>query len=901
MLGSVWLPIAAVTAATGAQPAHDQAAQADKDEGAIIVTATRRKQALADVPVAVSAASTKQLEHSGAHDIRQLNQLVPSLFVSSTGTEAGAAVARIRGVGTVGDNPGLEASVPVFVDGVYRSRTGMALTELGPVDQIEVLRGPQGTLFGRNASAGLISIETAKPQFQPEAEGSATVGNFGLWRGDASVTGAVTSRVAARVDAVVMKRDGFIRDLVSGRDFNDRNRWMIRAQALYEPSSDFTVRIIGDYTKRREQCCAAIYLPMHDTVLGPNGTVEYLPSTIAALERGMGAILDDSTHRKTSVTSGRDYTSNVDDYGLSAQADYDLGSSKLTSITAWRHNDFVRGVDLDYNNLDLLYRSGNGGTDQRFNTFTEELRLQGKAFGDRLDWLVGGFFMDERLRVTDNLAYGQDFARYSNCLVALSFASGTGQPRLLDPANSTCFNPAVATSVLPSLSPGSQSVLSAFARLGTFAGPGFTDSGFANLAAASGVPGLSLNGAGMNDRWNQTDDNWALFTHDIFTIAPGLNLTLGARFTHDRKRIAGDLSDTNPLCSFYSANIPSLQALPCSVVQSAPGGHFVASDHKSENNLSGTAVLSYKFGPTLAYASYSRGYKAGGFNLDRSGLSRVGGSGAIVGGSTLAPLEFKPETDDSIEFGAKYHSRIFDLNAALFHELFRNFQLNTFNGLFFIVDNINSCKASLNGADTDNDPSTGACSAGTRAGVKSQGVEVEASVRPLSDVEWDFGATYADTRYRHNLVGSTGHPLTNTLFQLPGRRISNSNAWTLTSAFAWTPRIGGSGLRGLFYADARYMSPYDTGSDLDVEKMQKAYTLVNARVGISSAADSWSVELWAQNLFNVKFTQIAFDSPLQGSGTKRGVVAGFYPVSTQLYGAFIGEPRTFGVTLRRKF
>jgi outer membrane receptor protein involved in Fe transport len=900
MLGLVWLPMAAATAATSAQQLQDQPKQAGKDSGPIVVTATGRKQALSNVPLAVSAVAGKQLQRSGAHDIRQLNQLVPSLFVSSTGTEAGAAVARIRGVGTVGDNPGLEASVPVFIDGVYRSRTGMALTELGPVDQIEVLRGPQGTLFGRNASAGLISVETAKAQFQPAAEGAVTVGNYGLWRGDASVTGAVTSTLAARVDAVVVKRDGFIKDVVSGRDFNDRNRWMVRAQALYEPSSDLSLRIIGDYTKRREQCCAAIYLPMHDTVLGPNGSVEYLPSTIAALERGMGAILDDNTHSQTSVTSGRDYTSNVEDYGLSAQADYDFGGASLTSITAWRHNDFVRGVDLDYNNLDLLYRTGNGGTDQRFNTFTQELRLQGKTFGDRLDWLVGGFFMDERLRLTDNMAYGQDFSRYSNCLVALSFASGTGQPALLDPANSTCFNTAVANSVLPSLPVGSRSVLSAFARLGTFGGPAYTDSGFSNLAAAMGFPGQTMNGAGINDRWNQGDDNWALFTHDIVTIAPGFNLTIGARFTHDHKWVVGDLYDTNPLCSFYSANIPSLQALPCSVVQSAPGGHFGGNASKSENNLSGTGVLSYKFGRTFAYASYSRGYKAGGFNLDRSGLTRVDGSGAIVGGSTLAPLEFKPEINDALELGAKYHSRTFDLNVALFRELFRNFQLNTFNGLFFIVDNINSCKASLNGADTDNDPATGACTAGARAGVKSQGVEVEGSARPLADIEWDFGATYADTRYRHNLVGSGGQPLTNALFQLPGRRISNSNAWTLTSALAWTPRIA-AGLRGLVYADARYMSPYNTGSDLDIEKMQKAYTLVNARLGVSGAGDAWSIELWAQNLFNVKYTQIAFDSPLQGSGTQRGVVAGFYPISTQLYGAFIGEPRTFGVTLRRKF
>ena len=141
------------------------------DTSDIVITATRRNQALSDVPMAVSAITAQQLEYTGATDIRQLNQVSPSLLVSSTTSEGGAAVARIRGIGTVGDNPGLEGSVGVFIDGVYRARAGMALTDLGPLDRIEVLRGPQGTLFGRNTSAGLISIITAKPRFTPEVGG----------------------------------------------------------------------------------------------------------------------------------------------------------------------------------------------------------------------------------------------------------------------------------------------------------------------------------------------------------------------------------------------------------------------------------------------------------------------------------------------------------------------------------------------------------------------------------------------------------------------------------------------------------------------------------------------------------------------------------------------------------
>ncbi|PKP96248.1 MAG: TonB-dependent receptor, partial [Alphaproteobacteria bacterium HGW-Alphaproteobacteria-13] len=134
----------------------------EEDSGIIIVTAQGRSQALADVPVAISAVSAETLRNSGANDIRQLNQVAPSLLVSSTGSEANGS-ARIRGIGTVGDNPGLESSVPVFIDGVYRSRSGIGLNELGEIDRVEVQRGPQGTLGGRNSSAGLISIYSKKP------------------------------------------------------------------------------------------------------------------------------------------------------------------------------------------------------------------------------------------------------------------------------------------------------------------------------------------------------------------------------------------------------------------------------------------------------------------------------------------------------------------------------------------------------------------------------------------------------------------------------------------------------------------------------------------------------------------------------------------------------------------
>src|SRR3982750_4777400 len=428
--------------ATEGAATQDQAReQQPVDTGDIVITATRRNQALSDVPMAVSAVTADTLQNSGATDIRQLNQLAPSLLVSSTTSEAGAAVARIRGIGTVGDNPGLESSVGLFIDGVYRSRTGVGFTELGALDRIEVLRGPQGTLFGRNTSAGLISIITAKPRFEPEVSGQIDVGNYDMRRLQASVNMPLGDTVAARLDGVWMKRDGWLKEVIPGRRGNDRDRWLLRGQVLFQPSDDFSFRLIGDYSKRNEECCGATYLPAHDVT-----TAGEQPSTIAGIERALGGIINDDTfHRVTAITPGRDYRSDVKDGGISGEAVYDMGWAELTSITAYRYNKYVRGQDADFNNLDILYRDSDGGSFNRFKTFTQELRLQGNAFNNRLDWLVGGYYANEKLAVDDNLTYGNDYSRYGNCLVAANFAASGAPSSLLAPgAAPTCFNPLVA-------------------------------------------------------------------------------------------------------------------------------------------------------------------------------------------------------------------------------------------------------------------------------------------------------------------------------------------------------------------------------------------------------------------------------------------------------------------------
>ena len=910
-------PATTAEAPTEAAAVEEPAADEVSDDE-IIVTATRRNEALSDVPLAVSAVTGETMQNSGAVDIRGLNQVSPSLLVSSTSSEAGASVARIRGVGTVGDNAGLESSVAVFIDGVYRSRTGTALTELGPVDRVEVLRGPQGTLFGRNASAGLIHVITAKPRFTREIYGEGTLGNYDLRRVELGATGPVTDSLAARIDGIWMQRDGYLDDVIGGGDYNDRNRFLVRGQLLYQPNDDLSVRFIADYAQKNEQCCAAVYQPVQDTVALTSNSTLAQPSTIAFILRNLtstvdgrnGVILDDMYERKISVTPGRSFNQDVVDYGASVEATYDFGGAELTSISAYRFNDYERGLDADFNNLDILYRDGSGGSANTFKTFTQELRLQGELWGGRLDWLIGGYFAHEKLRATDNLSYGADFEQYANCLAAANLAGALGQPTLLAPGSATCINQTLAGLLIAN--PGVPAAVKP--GLGLLAGlaPGLGGvGGFDAVGLAAGVGMNPFDGVGVNDDFSQTSRNFAVFTHNIFEITRGLKVTLGLRYTRESKDLDMQLADNNDLCSAIGSNplhpLFALRTIAC-IIPSSPGGNYSADGNKKESKFSGTAVLSWKpVDSILAYASYSKGYKAGGFNLDRSALLRTGGTGAIIDNDSTRALRFDPELNDAFELGLKYDGPGIDVNIAAFRQDFKDFQLNTFNGINFEVENINSCSGDLGGADQDNSGATGDCdliNGKVRSGVRSTGIEFEIFTRPFRDANFNLGITYADTRYRDNLVGAGGEPISAQLFQLANRHISNSSELVTTASFSWAPPIGSSGMRGLFYIDGRQMSDFNTGSDLDIEKRQKGFGVINGRIGLHGANNRWGVEVWGMNLLDTKFKQVAFDMPLQGSCTTRGAQAGFCSPtpnrSTQLFGAFLGEPRTFGVTIRGK-
>lgn len=879
-----------------AEPATEEQAQ---DPGEIVVMAQGRAQALADVPVAISAVNAEALSNSGASDIRQLNQLAPSLIVSSTGSEANGS-ARIRGIGTVGDNPGLESSVPVFIDGVYRSRSGIGLSELGEIDRVEVQRGPQGTLGGRNSSAGLISIYSKKPQFQFGASGEATYGNYDFMRVGGSITGPISEQLAARFDGVYVRRDGFLDDANNNVDVNNRNRFFVRGQLLWEPNSDVTVRLIGDYTWRDERCCGAIYV---DRSVNPYiGDLNNLSTPLSPLQtngnnivnvlRDLGqplASFNPGYDRSIYVSPGRTFAGKTKDYGFSGEVKWDLGGATLTSITAYREYRSGQAGDVDYSSVDILYRADEPDKLYRqFHTFTQELRLQGEALDGKLDWLVGGFYSDEKLVVRDNLKFGTQYGRFAACRLI----SGGSLAGLYSPTSVGCT--AAQPAVFGAASP---IVWGALNLLDTLNDKGAT-----------------------GDVYNQHGKNWALFTHNIFHITDKLDLTLGVRYTNDKKDFDATFANNNTVCTANQAALtpllatPALAAVSAGIIGLSCQGNSTAelngvsiNSKRSEDQWTGTAILSYR--PTddlMTYASYSRGYKAGGFNLDRSALkspnitfASVGGAQAVVGN-----LQFDPELVNSYELGAKYATGPFSLSATLFRSDFSSFQLNTFNGSVYLVQNINGCATGLNGGDRDASAATGSCAASDVSwGVRSEGIELETSLVPAQNLRVSAGVTYAKTKYRSDLVGTNaGAPLDPALRMLPGNNMSNAPEVVVTSSFSWTPDIGTNGLSGLVYVDSRTSSDYNTGSDLFPQKAQDAFSVVNARVGVRGPEQKWALEFWVQNLFNKDYAQVAFNTPFQaGTGSAPFNDANHYPGGRQLFSQFLGEPRTYGVTLRGKF
>ncbi len=811
----------------------------------IIVTSQRRSQSVQEVPIAITVIADTMLRNSGIDDIKELTQLAPSLQASSTNSETQGTVIRIRGVGTQGNNPAFESAVGVFIDGVYRSRPGAALAELLDVERVEIMRGPQGTLFGRNTSAGAISIITAKPQFESGGYVEATYGNFNSYDIRGSVWGPlVEDKVAVRLSGLIGSRDGLLDDLTSGNDINTRDRNIVKAQALFTPNEDVELRIIADFRSTSEDCCYAVHWDERPLGGAPAPIITNL------LEPGGQVSPPDPFARNAVVTAGRPLQQDVDDWGVSAELTWQLGDVELTSITALRDFTSDRHQDIDFTGADYL---DNIRKDELEN-FTQEFRLAGE--NGRLNWIIGAFYEDETISLTGSVIHGAQYESFINARLG----------------------PLVAAIFGPSTGATDYTTLAAIVSGGVVA-PG---TGWADGTGA------------VDDRFKSDNSSLAIFTHNVFELTDRFDLTVGVRWTQEDKRGTSNLNldpANSPGCL---AVLPAFQALPnftLDDIGAAPGDLRRVKDvlsslgclgitspgfefdlEQNDDEVSGTLGLSFHPNDdVMFFGSYSRGFKAGGINLDRAGtvLSLTGDNADPL--NFLDP-RFKPETVDAYELGFK--SSIFNgraiLNVAVFLEQFENFQLNTFTGFSFIPESVEE--------------------------VETSGVEVDLQARLTENLELLLGVAYAKADYGDNLTDvsnklandrgfRTGTSLLPEVSALSGHQLTNAPRSVVTASLTWRKPLNNN-LELLINGTARWQDDINTGSDLDPEKDEPAYTLVNARIGLGQAEGTWSVEAWANNLLDEEFAQVAFDIPLQ---------------SDNGFGAFLGEQRTYGVTFRYNF
>lgn len=816
--------IVAVLASTSIAPAVAQSAtEKAGDEPTtldrMVVTAQKREEALQDVPITLTVLPEQLLQDTGVRDIKDMQILVSGLSVTSTATET-QTTARIRGVGTVGDNPGLESSVGVVIDGVYRPRNGVGFGDLGEIERIEVLKGPQGTVFGKNTSAGLINVITRRPSYTQSAEGEITVGNYGAIGVSGAYNDALSDTAAFRIYATKRKRDGF-NEVVNGAgprtsdEDGNLNFHSIRGQLLLELTENLDINLIADFTSREEECCTGV-----TTTRGGAAAI------VDALAGGNGVIGVPDIDRRLTY-SNRDTTSDVKDKGLSAEVNWQtpwFGGATLTSVTAKRDWTAIAGADLDFSTADIWFRPfGKDRNSVDFDTFSQELRLTGST--DRVDWMTGLYYSDEDLVRHDSIHMGAAYEPYLSIAllnnIAASFPAG-----VVNTAGAATF-----------------------------------------LSQAAGRPyGTTFVGPGSNDVFKQNAKSSALFTNLTFHATDALDLTLGLRYTREKKQVDTVLDNPNGSAGcaaglgnpaqvgaalagrgvpgpYIAAIVPTVIGYMCLPWTNLLQDGIATHQEREEKEWSGTFKAAYRWNPNvMTYASAARGYKAGGFNLDR----------VQVGITPNADTSFPGEFVDSYELGAKTSWREGNLllNAALFHQSYTDFQLNSFLGSSYVVRAIPDL--TTRGLDADLLWQTG------MKGLTLQG-----------------GATYTHAKYGDDLLPDAA------LARLPGSTASFAPKWQVSGSVTYEWDFS-SNLVGRFNVGAKYTSEYNTGSDLAPQKMQDAYTLVNARIGIGSRDKRWGVELWGQNLTDETYAQVGFDAPLQ----------------TGSYNAFLGAPRTYGVTLR---
>ncbi len=847
--------------APGVAFAQDADPEVDDAESSnvIIVTASKREQTLQEVPISVSVTTGETIERAQIRDILDLQTVVPSLRVSQLQTSS-ATTFIIRGFGNGDNNFGIEPSVGVFIDGVFRSRSASALSDLNLVSRIEVLNGPQSTLFGKNASAGVISVITKEPQYEFGGQIEASYGNFNAVNVRGEVTGPIAENIAFSLDGTYQRRDGIGRIVnLDNAEINNRNRWSARGNLLIEPSADLKIRLIADYSKIEEVCCQTSNVVVGALTRGAIGGVGgQFPTDFFSFDNFLNTVPVNEN----------------DNYGFSGQVDWSVGAFTLTSITAYRELRNAFTQDVDFTSADITTEA----RDQGVNTFTQELRIA-SDFDGPINFLLGGYYFDESITQDSSLTVGEDFRNFA------AFQAATP----LVPAG---------TPAATQIAVGNQVLAGAEAGLG--------------LPIGSILGGDFL----TQERFSLDNTSYSIFGTVDFEPFDGLVFTGGFNYTDDSKDFAINFDALDPLANInlvdafitgatvQNPNLPDVfnrtqfQALPLAVQQQL----LAAATNPAANPLLGLAELQFQTpfpdvpnavenGRTRddqltyllrvayqisnevnIYGSYSTGFKASSVNLSRDsrplltdfipgpGRSTFAAPASPITNAGLATPNLSngtrfagPEEAEVYEIGVKAQWDGFGFNLAVFDQSIRGFQSFLFTGLGFALAN---------------------------AGEQSvRGFELDTTIQPTKGLVFTFAATYLDALYDD----FTGGPLGD----LSGQRPAGIPEWSLATSATYTHEFGDSGsnlITRLDYNHESTVNILDGIGGFDPDLFRREVNLVNASMTLQ-LDNGIEIGAFARNLLDEQFILTIFPGVAQA-----GTVSG-YP----------NQPRTYGGVVRFKF
>ncbi len=880
----------AASAAVIALIATPATAQLSEDE--IIVTATKRPTTLQDTPVAVTVTSADVIEKAQILDIKDLQTVVPTFRVSQLQNSANTTLT-IRGFGNGGNNYGIEPAVGLFIDGVYRSRAAAQISDLPALERIEVLSGPQSTLFGKNASAGVVSIVTEAPQYETQGYLEGGVGNYGLYYGKSYITGGLADNVAASLGIGFQKRGGYF-DVIGGVDeeLNNLDRFNWRGQLLWEPTDELSIRFIADQSSINENCCG--------TGVAIEGPLAAGAPTAGQLIASLGGRQPSAADQFTYETFVDTETFNeIDDGGVSMQLDYDLGFATMTTITAYRETVSEYINDSDYNSLEIL--PGVFQTNE-LDTFTHEVRFTSNG-GNQLEWMIGGYYFNETIDQDSGFDYGADTRRYLEALASgglanvetilgidpgTFFAEGTG-------VNETFVQDNEAYSIFGTIDfeatdrltlsvganytedrkdvSGSSVNTDVFGNIDLEGLPGLQvltvgalAENFPALAASCGLGPLPFSPANVGAVLGAT-----CFIDTMGNTAPGSVVYPGFEAQVAAGAAAIDRSsldpNVNPLAGLFALQFqPQFLAFPNSV----------ENGRTLDDELTYSLKAAYEVNNNMnVYGSYATGFKASSWNLTRDSRPFFSDAAALSSrgllpnnynpttGRNFGTRFSDPETVEVFELGFKGRWELGAINVAVFDQTVENFQSTIFQGTGFVLAN---------------------------AGQQStQGFEFDSTFTPIEPLTLTFAGVIQDPIYdsftsapvvtgsdvdrADGVVDGNG--------DLSGQKPAGINEIALSASATYTHQFENGTtafIRGQYqYEDEVLIVDNIPGLTRDT-------SIFNGSIGVE-LDNGLSMRVWGNNLFNHETYTSAFPGVVQ-AGT---------------FNAYPNQPRTYGVSLRKDF